>query len=248
MSGYPVRATSGFTLLEVLIAVAISATIAISSIQLLSNVSNTARSSSYKADELAGLQRFNQIVSRDMEQFINRPIRNEYGDALEALLLDSGDYPLELTHAGWRNSPVSTDPRAELQRVAYRPEPLEDEICEPALKRLARAAEIDPEDYDTGNLYCLVRYYWTVLDRTTDSEPTAQILLDQILDVGFLLITSTPSGVEGVPQVLNQQDIWPPVSPLGQGERLAAIRWRIELPVEGEVTRLWLLTDDGGLM
>ncbi len=243
----PYRA-SGFTLLEVLIAVAISATIAISAIQLLSTVSNTSRASAYKADELAGLQRFNQIVSRDMEQFINRPIRNEYGDSVAAVLLDTGDYPLELTRTGWRNSPVSTDPRSELQRVAYRMEPLEDEICEPALKRLARAAEIEADDFDTGDLYCLVRYYWNVLDRTTDSEPMTQILLDQVKDVGFMLVTSTPTQNEAVPSALNRHDTWPPLETLTSGERLAAIEWRLDLPLEGEINRIWLLTDDGGLL
>ena len=243
----PVR-LAGFTLIEVLIAIAISATIAIASVQLLSNVSNTARASSHRSDELAGLQRFNQVVSRDFEQYIGRAIRNEYGDTLESMLLDNGDYPIEFTRAGWRNSPVSTDPRQELQRVAYRAESLDDEICEPALVRLSRAAEVSPDEYETNDAYCLVRYYWTVLDRTTDSEPVSQILLDQIKDVGFVLVTRIPSGVDGVPPSLNQHDTWPPISPLEAGEGLAAIRLRVELPLEGEINRLWLLADAGGLL
>jgi len=142
----------GFTLLEVLIAVSITAMIGVASTQLLSNVIDSKQASEVRSEQLVSLQRFNMVVSRDIEQLINRSIRDEYGDKQASLLLDSGDFPIEFTRAGWRNSPVSRDPRAELQRVAYRLEPIDSDVCEPALQRLQSWGVTEPQ-YD-----CLVRY------------------------------------------------------------------------------------------
>jgi len=47
----------GFTLLEVLVAVAISAAVGVAAVQLLSNVANVGKSSEERADEVAALQR-----------------------------------------------------------------------------------------------------------------------------------------------------------------------------------------------
>ena len=70
----------GFTLLEVLIAVSITAMIGVASTQLLSNVIDSKQASEVRSEQLVSLQRFNMVVSRDIEQLINRSIRDEYGD------------------------------------------------------------------------------------------------------------------------------------------------------------------------
>ncbi len=233
----------GFTLLEVLVAVSISALIGVSAVQLLSSVGDTSRATQARAAEIAALQRFNQVVSRDISQFISRPIRDEYGDQQAALLLDSGDYPLEFTRAGWRNSPVSEDPRSTLQRVAFRAEELDSDVCEPALNRLAEAAGVAPEEYE-GEGDCLVRYYWNVLDRSSDSEAAAQVVVDRISDLTFELLTQTYDE-NGAVSSQNVITAWPPVDAASENGRPVAIKWRFVLPDLGEIERLWLIAYDG---
>src|SRR5690554_591497 len=133
----------GFTLLEVLIAVSITAMIGVGATQLLSNVIESRQAIDIRADQLASLQRFNMVVSRDIEQIINRPIRDEYGEEQPALMLETGQYLLEFTRAGWRNSPLAQEPRSELQRVAYRLESIHSDECEVARIKLEKWNIVD---------------------------------------------------------------------------------------------------------
>lgn len=236
----PLSAVKGFTLLEVLIAVSITAMIGVASTQLLSNVIDSKQASEVRSEQLVSLQRFNMVASRDLEQFINRSIRDAYGDAQASLLLDSGDFPLEFTRAGWRNSPVRTDPRAELQRVAYRLEPIDSEVCEPALQRLQSWGVTEPE-YD-----CLVRYFWPVLDRASDSVPQAQVVLEQVerLEID-LLVQQERKASDGQSAEISGRDwytAWPALQSGSDEERPLAIRWRLTLPALGEIERQWLLS------
>lgn len=235
---------AGFTLLEVLVAVSISAMVGIAAVQLLSNVSNIGRATEERSAELAEMQRFNQVLGRDIGQFIDRPIRDEYGDTLSELMLGSGDYPIEFTIAGWRNIPITDDPRSTLQRVAYRTEEIDSEPCEPALERLAAAEGLDPDEY-VADGECFIRYYWPVLDQADDTEPKTQVLLDQIDDVEFTITASTKDSTDGSIS-LNTYDFWPPLTPT-VGEAPAAIRLRFTTTHFGEIERVWLIAHDGGL-
>lgn len=239
----PIKAFAGFTLLEVLVAVSISALVGIAAVQLLSNISNIGRATETRSDELGEIQRFNQILGRDIGQFIDRPIRDEYGDTLAELMLGSGDYPIEFTLAGWRNTPITDDPRSVLQRVAYRTEDIDSEPCIPALERLSAAEGIAPEEYKNEG-ECFVRYYWPVLDQGDNTEPKTQVLLDQVEDVEFTLTTRTKD--ENSKITLDTTDFWPPLSPT-PGEAPAAIRLRLTTKNFGEIERVWLIAHDGGL-
>lgn len=106
----------GFTLLEVLIAIAIFGLIGIVSSQLLLRVLHAQQLSEARADRLADLQRSVALFERDVMQAADRPIRDEFGDPQPALVLDLGT-TLELTRHGWSN-PLQL-PRSELQRVAW---------------------------------------------------------------------------------------------------------------------------------
>ncbi|MCT7359732.1 type II secretion system minor pseudopilin GspJ [Thalassolituus pacificus] len=230
----------GFTLLEVLIAVSITAMIGVASTQLLSNVIDSKQASEVRSEQLVSLQRFNMVVSRDIEQLINRSIRDEYGDKQASLLLDSGDFPIEFTRAGWRNSPVSRDPRAELQRVAYRLEPIDSDVCEPALQRLQSWGVTEPQ-YD-----CLVRYFWSVLDRASDSVPQPQVVLEQAerLEIDLLVQRERKASDNQQAEVSGRDwyTAWPALQSSGsEEERPLAIRWRLTLPALGDIERQWLL-------
>ena len=134
----PANAHKGFTLLEVMIAISITALIGVASTNLLSNIIESKNITDIRSQQLTTLQRFNQFVSRDVEQIINRGIRDQYGDTQAAIIIDSSDYLAEWTRLGWRNSPINDDPRAEIQRVAFQLFDINDEECEGAKKRLTK--------------------------------------------------------------------------------------------------------------
>ena len=66
------------------------------------------------ADQLSELQKLYLVMQRDIEQVVERSIRDEYGDQQPPLI---GAETLQLTRAGWRN-PVGRQ-RSNLQRVGY---------------------------------------------------------------------------------------------------------------------------------
>ncbi len=233
------RYHAGFTLLEVLIAVAITASIGVGAVQLLSSIIDTKQATDIRSEKLASLQRFNLAISRDIEQLINRPVRDIYGDTQEALLLDSGDYPLEFTRTGWRNSPVAQDPRSELQRVAYRTEDIDSDECESARVRLQSWGILEPEGE------CLVRYYWPMLDQAPDAEPYTQVVLELVDQLDIELLVSEQAASSGGDDPAQSRDwysAWPALN-ASQSATLTpvAMRWRISMPEIGEIERLWLL-------
>lgn len=107
----------GFTLMEVLIAVSITAVIGLGIWQVLSGVITSRDRVDAVADEFDGLQRALLLMERDITQAVNRTSRNIYGDTEPALTSRNEQFDLILTRQGWRN-PLGTR-RSELQRVAY---------------------------------------------------------------------------------------------------------------------------------
>ena len=229
----------GFTLLEVLVAVAITAMIGVGATQLLANIIDSRRITDIRAEQLASLQRFNMVVSRDIEQIINRGIRDQYGDPQPALLLNNGDYPLEFTRTGWRNSPVAQDPRSELQRIAYRTEDIDSDECESARVRLQSWGVTEPEGE------CLVRYYWPMLDQAPDAEPYTQVVLELVDQLEIELLVEEQAASSGESSQAQSRDwyaAWPALN-VSEAATLTpvAMRWRIRMAEIGEIERLWLL-------
>ncbi|MFY9179567.1 MAG: type II secretion system minor pseudopilin GspJ [Venatoribacter sp.] len=226
----------GFTLLEVLIAVSITALIGVGAVQLLSNIIDSRRATEIRSEQLASLQRFNMVVARDLEQIINRTVRDEFGNAKPALVLDGAEYLIEFTRAGWRNSPFSESPRSELQRVAYRLESLDSSACEIAKQRLQSWGINDSKGE------CLVRYFWPVLDQSNHSQPISQVLLEQVDGLEIDVLAGAPSVDELNPAASKGEwySQWPALE-MGTTSHPKAIRWRIRLPNLGEIERLWLV-------
>lgn len=110
------RSPKGFTLLELLVAVAILAVIGIASYRLLDSTITTRDTAARHDATLLALQKAMQIMQRDIEQATARPVRDEFGDTRPALYMPQENV-LELTRLGWRN-PLG-EPRAELIRVRY---------------------------------------------------------------------------------------------------------------------------------
>ena len=140
----------GFTLLELLVALAVFAIMATAAYSGLRSVLFTRAAVEEENRRLAAVQLAVFRLEQDIEQALPRGVRDEYGEPQPALrggeLLNDA---LILTRAGWDN-PLG-QPRASLQRIAYR--------------------------LREGRLW---RLYWTVLDRGGALEPRETLLLDQV--------------------------------------------------------------------
>lgn len=150
------RQARGFTLIEVLVALAVFAILSALAYGTLNQTLASAEILGDRMNRLQAIQRTVQRLDQDFLQLTPRPVRQELGESLRpALQTDelSGN-GLELTRNGW-NNPAGM-PRGTLQRVAYR---LEEEE--------------------------LVRYHWRVLDRTLSNEPVAVTLLDGVERLEF---------------------------------------------------------------
>lgn len=107
----------GFTLMEVLIAVSITAVIGLGVWQVMSGVVTSRDRVDEVAAEFEGLQKAFLLLERDLRQVVSRPIRNIYGDYEPALSSQGEEFELMLTRQGWRN-PLGKQ-RSEMQRSAW---------------------------------------------------------------------------------------------------------------------------------
>lgn len=108
---------NGFTLMEMLIAVTITAVIGLGVWQVLGNVVASRDRVNEVADQFDSVQRTMLLLERDITQIVNRPSRDIYGDFTPALTSRNDDFALLLTRQGWRN-PLGTR-RSTLQRVGW---------------------------------------------------------------------------------------------------------------------------------
>ncbi len=112
----------GFTLIELIVAMAVFAVMATMAYSGLQSVLDARARTEQHAQQLAALQTAFFWIGKDLEQAVPRSVRDSFGAPVKALLAEStGEYSLELTHAGWSN-PFATEKRQRsfLQRVAYR--------------------------------------------------------------------------------------------------------------------------------
>lgn len=113
----PRRGQAGFTLLEVLIAVTLTALIGVGVSQLLSSVIDAKNGIDRVSEEFTRMQRTVVILERDLAQIVFRPVRDPYGEPVPAVTSRNDPLAIELTRTGWRN-PLQAA-RSDLQRVAY---------------------------------------------------------------------------------------------------------------------------------
>lgn len=147
----------GFTLIEVLVALAVFGILTILAYSTLGQTLSNSEMLNERMERLKAIQRAVRVIDADLMQAAPRPIRDPLTDGTRpAFLSDAGlDFAIELTHLGW-NNPAGL-PRSNQQRSAYRVE--------------------DGE---------LVRYHWNVLDRTLANEPLRAVLLDDVESLTFL--------------------------------------------------------------
>ncbi|MFV1982461.1 MAG: type II secretion system minor pseudopilin GspJ [Thiohalomonadales bacterium] len=170
----------GFTLLELLIAMSIFATIAVISYSGLSSMLKISKSVEIDATRLKEIQSTVLFMQRDLLQSVNRPIREQYGSTITALLTnDQGDVLIEFTRGGRRNPAGFL--RSSLQRVGY---------------------GIDDDEN-------LVRYVWPVLDRSQETIPTKHELLSKVENLQFRFLDASNSWAESWPPVTTTNKLVP---------------------------------------
>ena len=108
---------NGFTLLELMLAVAIFAVVSLLATGGMSNVLNFQKQSQAEMERLNRLQMFFAMLSRELDFIVIRPVREENGTKLPAISSETSDGldGLEFTHQG-QNLPGQG---VLLKRVAY---------------------------------------------------------------------------------------------------------------------------------
>ena len=144
------KTANGFTLLELLIAIAVFAIITVMAYGGLSNVISNNTQTKIELEKIHAVQRAIFAITRDFTQISKRKIRDEFGTTQPHLVAGSNiDYLIEFTRGGRRNPAKLL--RSNLLRVAYRHE-------------------------DNR----LIRLYWPQLDRAQDVEPYEDVLLENV--------------------------------------------------------------------
>lgn len=112
------RPAPGFTLFEVLVAVALFAVVAALAYGGLDSVMRARTQLAEQAEQMARLQLAIGLLERDVRAAAQRPVRDGFGAALPALVGSVSS--LELSRHGHAN--LLDTPRAEVERLAWRSE------------------------------------------------------------------------------------------------------------------------------
>ncbi len=148
------RRSRGFTLVELLVAMAVVAIIGVMAFAGLNQVIAQRDIASERAERWREIQLAVRILVQDLAQIHPRPTRDELGATYMPSVFASPDatFALEFSRGGWSN-PASL-PRGNVMRIAY---DWEDEL--------------------------LVRYQWPVMDRTLATVPVRTELLTGVTNI-----------------------------------------------------------------
>ena len=213
----PGSKAAGFTLIEVLIALAITAFIAAIAYSSLSTALQAVEATRATAQRSYEVNRAWMIISRDLRQFVARPVRDEFGQVEPAMVGGlAARFPLSFTRTGWHNP--NDIARSNLQRVNYR---VEDGV--------------------------LWRDAFAVLDRAPDTVPQQLRLLEgvEVLELVFLgnLTDAQPAGRGIALETRDWLADWVPDTSTPDAELTppAALEFRLQLEDLGEMRRIYAL-------
>lgn len=220
----------GFTLIEVLVALAITSVIAVMAYGGISAALTAVERNEEQAERINSLNVFFTVLSRDLRQVVPRVVKDPFGDDFKPAV-EAGEnalVALEFSRGGWSNPRPGSYQRSSLQRVAY--------------------------SLEEGTVY---RHSWYVMDRLTDSEENKVAMLSGVSSMRFEYLQQLD--VQGNPNSLVERnklggewrDHWPyealdaaPGSTANLAELPMAVRLTLELDGWGEVQRLIELPDD----
>ena len=150
MKHFSTHKLAGFTLLELLVAVAVFAILSSMAYGGLRNVIDNSQQTELSMQRMQQVQLAMLKISRDFTQLSQRNIRDEYGNSNNYIMAgEGGDVFIEFSRGGRRN-PAQLQ-RSHLQRVAYKLE-------ENTLSRL----------------------HWPHLDRTQEMQAYESVLLEDV--------------------------------------------------------------------
>ncbi|QFU75021.1 type II secretion system protein GspJ [Halioglobus maricola] len=207
----------GFTLIEVLIALAITAFVSTIAYSSLSTVMLGAEANERAAKRGYEINRAWMILSRDIDHFVERPVRDEFGEWESALIGGpAARFQLSFSRGGWHN-PTGVA-RSEVQRVNYR---VEDGV--------------------------LWRDSYPVLDRADDTQPQQVKLLEGVESMNLFFLESAAALQASTRGTEVETRDWPeswiadPSSPGSLIEPPLALEVQLALEDWGEMRRLYVL-------
>ena len=156
-----VKYNKGFTLLEVLISIAIFSIISLSSFTIFDSVLKGDETAKQRSERQNELQRAFLIIERDITQIARRTVRLDGEAPQEKLILSSNDsfaseeQAIAFVRHGWTN-PGLLLPRSDMQAVAYR-------IVEEKLERL----------------------HFNFVDSVVGEEPKVRALIGEVTELLF---------------------------------------------------------------
>ena len=160
----------GFTLLEILVAIAIMAIMSVMTYRAVREARVAVEVTGGHMDRLREVQRAMNLLTGDFRTLAPRPIREPIGDGFSAALRrdPNGISLVDLSHAGWPNG--AGTPRGTVQRVNYQLQGL-----------------------------TLIRGYWNVTDPTLSSPMVTRKLLTQVERITIRYLNSGREWVEQWP-------------------------------------------------
>ncbi|MGF1762487.1 type II secretion system minor pseudopilin GspJ [Aliivibrio kagoshimensis] len=151
----------GFTLIEVLVAIAVFASLSIGAYQVVNQAQRSNQIAKVNIERIKQIQRTLIYVDNDFRQMAARPFRNSGEEASKSLII-AGDYVADsqaqgilFVRLGWQN-PQQTFPRGEITKVGYR---LVDGVLE--------------------------RVWWRYPDTISGDKPNKVTLLDKVEALSF---------------------------------------------------------------
>lgn len=153
------RRANGFTLIEVLVAMAVFAVLTLLAYMAIGQTLSNADMLTTRMDRLQAIQRTMRYLGNDLATASPRPVRDELGDTyLPAVMVSAAnDFALAVTHGGWSN-PAGL-PRSTQQRTVYK--------------------------IEEGKLF---RVYYPVLDATYANDAISTEILDGVELLEFRLV------------------------------------------------------------
>ena len=199
----------GFTLLELMIASIIFAIMAIMAYGGLDNVIDNSEASQQALNRLKQTQHTVTILNRDLNQLVQRDIRDGFGTTQPYLMAGTDvDNLVEFTRSG-RVNPGRLI-RSSLQRVAYR--------------------------FDEDKL---VRLQWPQLDRTQEMEAKQSVLIDEVEQVTFRFLDQNNEWQEQWPPLNAQTTAATSGGTTGTTTGPVAIEVILQLKDWGDIRRVY---------
>ena len=155
------KRSRGFTLIEVMVAISVFATLSFSAYQVVNQVQRSNALSLEKSERIKELQRSLVFLDNDFRQIVARQFRGN-GEKADGKLISADDYLLDsesqgilFVRLGWKN-PQEAFPRGEITKVGYR-------VVENKLERL----------------------WWRYPDTPVGQKPVVTPLIDGVEEIKF---------------------------------------------------------------